>query len=43
MLANNLTVEDEESVQAELTALQREAVRSFAYCGHTLSHEFTAW
>ena len=31
MLANNLTVEDEESVQAELLELQREAVRHVAF------------
>lgn len=31
MLANNLTVEDEESVQAELLELQREAVSKMPY------------
>lgn len=31
MLANNLTVEDEEAVQAELKELEREAVRLTQY------------
>ena len=44
MLSSNLTVEDEEAVQEELRALQREAVSS-CYCAPSAQsdHRYRSW